>query len=158
MRITTFFVLAALTGLSISLWTTQTNAAEKAGTAPPYGIEKRIPWTTSRIKGTPNPPKPYRIERVFGKLKFAEPLAMTRIQGTDRLVVAERYGKIFSFSDVGRPRSFMRSADWRPRSIGDRYMNRSSDRPAKRWFQPPSFSSYLGKTSPVRMSWGRVRY
>ncbi len=100
MRITMFFVLAALTGLLIFRWTTQTGAAEKQpGKARPFGIEKRIPWTTSRIKGTPDPPKPYRIQRAFPKLKFAEPLDMTRIPGTDRLVVAERYGKIFSFAD-----------------------------------------------------------
>ena len=40
----------------------------RAGTLPttqPYGIDKRVPWTTSHIKGSPEPPAPYRIERVF---------------------------------------------------------------------------------------------
>ena len=42
----------------------------------PFGIQKRTPWTTSRIRGAPDPPAPYRTERVFEKLKFAEPLEM----------------------------------------------------------------------------------
>ena len=36
----------------------------------PYGIPKRVPWTTSRLTGTPEPPPPYRIERAFPKLHF----------------------------------------------------------------------------------------
>lgn len=62
-----------------------------------YGIEKRVPWTTSKIKGTPDPPAPYRTTVAFPHLKFTEPLAMTSAPGTDRLFVVERFGKIFSF-------------------------------------------------------------
>src|SRR5215471_8074975 len=62
-----------------------------------YGIEKRVPWTTSRIKGSPEPPKPYRTEVAFPKIKFFEPLDLARASGSDRLFVAERPGRIFSF-------------------------------------------------------------
>ncbi len=65
----------------------------------PYGIEKRIPWTTSRIKGTPDPPTPYRTERVFPELRFEEPLSLAIAPGTDRLFVQERYGGVYSFAD-----------------------------------------------------------
>lgn len=64
----------------------------------PYGIEKRIPWTTSRVKGSPDPPAPYRIQPAFPKLKFYEPLEMVAAPGVDRLFIAERSGKIFSFA------------------------------------------------------------
>jgi hypothetical protein len=62
------------------------------------GLEKRVPWTTSKVIGSPEPPPPYKTEPAFPKLpKFDEPLDMTYAPGTDRLFVAERMGKIFSF-------------------------------------------------------------
>ncbi|HXG10184.1 MAG TPA: PQQ-dependent sugar dehydrogenase [Gemmataceae bacterium] len=65
----------------------------------PYGIDKRVPWTTSRIKGSPEPPAPYRTEIAFPALKFFEPLEMASAPGCDRLFVAERPGRIYSFPD-----------------------------------------------------------
>src|SRR4051812_31632862 len=70
----------------------------------PSGIDKRIRWTTSQVKGSPDPPAPYRAELAFPKLiKFAEPLDMVNIPGSDRLAVAERRGKIFTF--VNQPQT-----------------------------------------------------
>jgi glucose/arabinose dehydrogenase len=63
----------------------------------PFGIAARPPWTTSRVTGTPEPPPPYRTERVFPKLKFANPVLLAAAPGTDRLFVAEQKGKLFSF-------------------------------------------------------------
>lgn len=63
----------------------------------PFGIEKRVPWTSSRIKGSPDPPPPYRTTVAFPNLKFEEPLAMTSVPGTDRLFVVERFGRVRSF-------------------------------------------------------------
>ena len=68
----------------------------------PYGIERRVLWTTSRVKGSPDPPAPYRTEPAFPQLRFEEPLALVSLPGTDRLVVAQRYGKIFSFRNDPR--------------------------------------------------------
>ncbi|MBI2808430.1 MAG: PQQ-dependent sugar dehydrogenase [Planctomycetes bacterium] len=63
-----------------------------------YGIEKRVPWTTSKVVGSPEPPPPYKTEPAFPTLpKFDEPLDMTYAPGTNRLFVAERMGKIYSF-------------------------------------------------------------
>ncbi len=63
----------------------------------PFGIEKRELWTTSRIKGSPDPPSPYTTRVAFEKLKFYEPLEMALVPGTRRLAIAERPGKIFTF-------------------------------------------------------------
>jgi uncharacterized repeat protein (TIGR03806 family) len=63
-------------------------------------MERRVPWTTSRIKGSPDPPTPYRTERVFPGLKFREPLALAFAREADRWFVAERYGKIYSFPNA----------------------------------------------------------
>ena len=64
-----------------------------------FNLDRRVPWTASNVKGSPDPPPPYRVEVAFPLLKFTEPLALTRAPGSDRLFVAERYGKIFSFTN-----------------------------------------------------------
>src|SRR5262249_33200155 len=61
------------------------------------GIPARVPWTTSRITGTPEPPHPYRIVRVFPKLHFRNPLLLARAPGMNRFFVAEHQGKVYSF-------------------------------------------------------------
>jgi putative heme-binding domain-containing protein len=63
----------------------------------PYGIDRRIPWTSSRLIGSPDPPLPYVVTRVFPRLKFKEPLDLASTPALDRLFVVEQYGKIFSF-------------------------------------------------------------
>ena len=63
------------------------------------GIAKRIPWTTSKIVGTPDPPAPYQTQVAFPNLRFASPLAMNVVPGTNRLAIAERYGKIYTFEN-----------------------------------------------------------
>jgi uncharacterized repeat protein (TIGR03806 family) len=63
-----------------------------------YGLEKRVPWTTSKVIGSPEPPPPYKTEPAFPKLPpFEEPLDLTYAPGTNRLFVAGRWGKIWSF-------------------------------------------------------------
>jgi len=72
----------------------------------PFGLDKRVPWTASNVKGSPEPPPPYKTELAFPKLpKFEEPLDLTFAPGTNRLFVAGRWGKIWSFvnkKDVAR--------------------------------------------------------
>jgi putative heme-binding domain-containing protein len=65
------------------------------GRAP--GLGKRVPWTTSRLTGSPEPPPPYRSRRVFPKLHFRNPLLLTAASWTKRLFVAEHSGKMYSF-------------------------------------------------------------
>src|SRR5438132_14195451 len=60
-------------------------------------VEKRTAWTSSRVIGSPEPPSPYRTERIFSKLEFVEPLEMVVLPGSDRFVLAEHAGKIYSF-------------------------------------------------------------
>jgi uncharacterized repeat protein (TIGR03806 family) len=57
----------------------------------------RARWQTSRIHGTPDPPDPYEVRRVFPNVAFDEPLAISRIPETDLFIVAERRGRIFTF-------------------------------------------------------------
>ncbi|WP_166831886.1 PQQ-dependent sugar dehydrogenase [Thalassoroseus pseudoceratinae] len=66
-------------------------------TAAPADDSSRPAWTTSRVHGSPEPPKPYRTERVFPRLKFDRPVAMMPAPGSGRLFVAELGGKLYSF-------------------------------------------------------------
>jgi len=50
--------------------------------------DRRIPWTTSRVAGSPDPPLPFRAVRAFPKLSFKSPLYMTFEPGTGRAIVA----------------------------------------------------------------------
>jgi uncharacterized repeat protein (TIGR03806 family) len=61
------------------------------------GIDKRVPWTTSNVKGSPEPPPPYKLVRAFPKLKFTEPLEMAFVPHKKAWFVLERGGKIFMF-------------------------------------------------------------
>ncbi|MBM4074930.1 MAG: PQQ-dependent sugar dehydrogenase, partial [Planctomycetes bacterium] len=70
------------------------------------GRLERVPWTVSRIQGSPEPPLPYVSQPVFPSLKFNQCLDLCNIPGTSRICVAEQSGKIFSFpnqSDVSTP-------------------------------------------------------
>src|SRR5262245_36847441 len=62
-------------------------------------IAKRPPWVGSRIVGSPEPPRPFVTERIFPSLVFNQPLELTAIPGTNRLVVLEVSGKIYSFEN-----------------------------------------------------------
>ena len=53
----------------------------------PYGIDKRLPLTTSRVVGTPDPLPPYRVRKVYANLHIDYPIAVCHQPGTDRLLI-----------------------------------------------------------------------
>ena len=61
------------------------------------GLEARIPWSTSRVSGSPDPALPYITELAFPALKFDHILEVSSPPKGDRLYVVEQAGKIFSF-------------------------------------------------------------
>src|SRR5947209_8222944 len=84
--------------LGMAAWFFQGGPAPTGGRQErPYGIKERVPWKTSRITGSPEPPPPYRVERVFPKLTFKNPLLLARAPGLNRFFVGEHAGKIYSF-------------------------------------------------------------
>src|ERR1051325_9481527 len=60
---------------------------------------ERQPWITSKFHGSPEPPKPFRVERIYTNITFVNPLDAGTIPGTHRLVVVEQRGKIWSIED-----------------------------------------------------------
>jgi uncharacterized repeat protein (TIGR03806 family) len=77
----------------------------------PYGIDRRIPLTTSKVVGSPEPPPPYRVRRVYPDLKISYPIHVVHQPGSDRLIAigeASPYGavKILRFKDDPKVRDF----------------------------------------------------
>ena len=62
----------------------------------------RIPWTTSRIVGSPEPPLPYTTEPYLPGVAMPNPVFVTREPGTRNLMV------ILQSSDEGRPARVLR--------------------------------------------------
>ncbi|WP_169975823.1 PQQ-dependent sugar dehydrogenase [Tautonia rosea] len=73
--------------------------------APPQTVsndsdaQERFPWTTSRMVGSPEPPRPYSVEVAFPHLTFDRPVELVSVPGTNRLAIAELGGKILTFPD-----------------------------------------------------------
>lgn len=101
-----------LTVLAVfAAWSEPSGALEeKKGSRPesdsaakkPYGLQKRVLWTASTIRGTPDPPPPYQVVVAFPHLKFKQPIEITGAPGLDRLFVAEASGQVYSYPNKPR--------------------------------------------------------
>jgi glucose/arabinose dehydrogenase len=68
-------------------YATLTFVGPKKGTARPFGIDRRLPLTTSRVVGSPDPPLPYRATKALPNLKLSYPIAVRHQPDSDRLLV-----------------------------------------------------------------------
>jgi uncharacterized repeat protein (TIGR03806 family) len=50
-----------------------------------FDITRRVPLTTSKVVGSPDPPPPYRVQRLYPHLKINFPIAVRHQPGSDRL-------------------------------------------------------------------------
>lgn len=71
--------------------------ASSSAQSPKSAKAARVPWTTTRIVGSPDPPPPFKVVRAFPYLKFQHPLLMARYPEGDRLIVGEQAGVLHSF-------------------------------------------------------------
>ncbi|HLY72755.1 MAG TPA: hypothetical protein VKU80_01445, partial [Planctomycetota bacterium] len=62
----------------------------------PYGLDERQAWTNSQVTGSPEPPPPYRTQRVFPRLALKLPVDLTYAPGSDRLFVVTQKGLVYS--------------------------------------------------------------
>jgi len=60
-----------------------------------------VRWTTSKIKGTPDPPSPYSIERVLPDVKLTRPTEMIYLPSAGKWIVTQTDGKVVSFGPTG---------------------------------------------------------
>ena len=65
------------------------------------GLEGRVPWTSSRIAGTPEPPRPFVLKQVFEEWTHKNPVDVAFVPEWNRAVVLHVDGTWVSFSDRG---------------------------------------------------------
>ena len=58
----------------------------------PFGLERRIPWNTSRVIGSPEPPLPYTVEKIFTNIHWRLPMFVISEPNTDSLFVIQQGG------------------------------------------------------------------
>ena len=97
-RVTSIVLLLSLLPSIVSGFAAETNDA-------PFGLERRVPWTTSRVVGSPDPPLPYAVEKTFTNLQWRAPLYIAAEPGTDFLLV------ILQGGERDRPSKLLRVRD-----------------------------------------------
>ncbi len=88
----THLCLIVITALSCS--TEVLIAQDQPEKTPPFGLTQRVPWTTSNVRGRPEPPPPYRPERLYSKLRFKGTTLLDVLPDSGMLLVGEQSGKI----------------------------------------------------------------
>jgi glucose/arabinose dehydrogenase/mono/diheme cytochrome c family protein len=58
--------------------------------------EERLAWTTSKIKGSPEPPPPYVAEVIWPHISFSYGLSITHLESENLMFITEQFGKIWS--------------------------------------------------------------
>lgn len=61
--------------------------------------QAREPWLTSRVSGSPEPPKAFAVERVYPHLRFDQPVELMPLADTGKMLVLEVGGRILTFDD-----------------------------------------------------------
>ena len=73
----------------------------------PASATTRVPWTTSQLVGSPDPPPPLRAVRIYPNLQLERPVTLRDLPGTGRLAVLSVDGRIVTFdaaaTDVVEP-------------------------------------------------------
>ncbi|MGZ8921604.1 MAG: PQQ-dependent sugar dehydrogenase, partial [Limisphaerales bacterium] len=61
-----------------------------------------MPWTTSRVLGSPEKPYEFKLERRFSALSFTNPVDLAYSRELKRWLLGEQGGKLFSFDESGQ--------------------------------------------------------
>src|SRR5207237_477161 len=91
------FLCLAVCGL---LWPGLLRAAQE----PPFGIDHRIPWTTSRVVGSPDPPLSYTVEKTFTNIQWKLPIFVAPEPNSEWLLVVLQGGEANQPSKILRVR------------------------------------------------------
>ncbi len=63
----------------------------------------REAWTASKFVGSPEPPLPYRWQRVHEELELKGAISIHRVPGTSKFLVLEHNGAVYQFDDRQQP-------------------------------------------------------
>src|SRR6266567_975810 len=80
-----------------SLFVTVLVGVVTLSTGPNLRAGERPPWTSNQVVGSPNPPAPYNVRRLFPKLSFLNPVDLALMPGGERWLLLQQDGKLLSF-------------------------------------------------------------
>lgn len=69
---------------------------------PAFDTTKRVPWTTSKVQGAPEPPAHYKAVRVFAGVKLESPVDARLAPDGGRWFITEQMGVVRSFPASGK--------------------------------------------------------
>src|SRR5262245_12273094 len=84
------FVLSSLLAVFASAVLLRQNALAEQPQPPTSAT--RIPWTSSGVVGSPDPPPPFKVVRAFPNIKLEKPVLLARCPGSERLFIGEQGG------------------------------------------------------------------
>lgn len=61
--------------------------------------EERVPWTSSQVSGSPDPPKPYAAEVIWPQVTFQKGCDIAHLPSRQRIFITEQKGKIWMLPD-----------------------------------------------------------
>ncbi len=70
-----------------------------------FGLDHRIPWTTSRVMGSPEPPLPFTVEKTFTNIQWRAPIFVTPEPDSDHLLI------VLAGGEKERPSKILRVPD-----------------------------------------------
>lgn len=86
-------------GVVLALFLSASSLSSKAH------AQERVPWTSSKLRGSPEPPLPYVLDRAF-PISFNGPISLNRLPNSSVMLVCEQRGKVFYFdSDLDTPKT-----------------------------------------------------
>ncbi len=85
--------LAIRTCVTILLIAAATIGRDGSAEEKPFGLEKRIQWTTSNVKGWPEPPPPYTVEARFLDVDWERPVYAKAEPNSEQLWVVQQGGE-----------------------------------------------------------------
>ena len=94
-------LLLSLLGVAVS----QEDVADEEQQERPYGLTARTPWTSSRLLGSPDPPRPYIATKMFADIQWDRPIYVKAEPDGQHLFVIEQGG------EENRPTKLFRIVD-----------------------------------------------
>ena len=70
-----------------------------------FGINQRVPWTSSNIRGFPDPPPPLKLVRAYPEIHIPNLITLSSIPGSDYLLAVDHR------SDWGGPSRIVQFKD-----------------------------------------------
>ncbi|MFN5623830.1 MAG: PQQ-dependent sugar dehydrogenase [Planctomyces sp.] len=83
------FVAGRCVAMLLAVWVQLVSSTETCGQT---AERQRVPWVNSRLRGSPEPPLPYRAVRAYPQLKLFKPVFLRAEPGSDRLVFVDHAG------------------------------------------------------------------